>query len=94
MRSFEPLPTERTALIARIERARFTHTRFHGGYDEREVDQFLDAVVASLASSATPFAPARIRDEVFGQTRLKAGYLIEDVDNFRRLLADAVEHLR
>ena len=94
MRFFEPLPTERTALIARIERASFGHTRFHDGYDERDVDRFLDAVVASLASSATPFTPTRIRDEVFGQTRLKAGYLIEDVDSFRRLLADAVEHLR
>jgi cell division septum initiation protein DivIVA len=68
--------------------------RLQGGYDEREVDNFLDAVVASLAGSATPFTPARIRDEVFAQTRWKAGYRIEDVDNFRHLLADAIGQLR
>jgi len=94
MRSFEPLPTERTALIRRIEKVRFTPVRFHGGYDEREVDDFLDALVMSLASSAIPFTPARIRDQAFTQTRFKRGYSIENVDEFRRLLADAVEHLR
>jgi DivIVA domain-containing protein len=94
MRSFEPLPTERAALIARIKKVMFTPTRFHGGYDEREVDDFLDAVVASLGGSSTQIAPARIRDEVFAQTRFKGGYRIEDVDEFRRLLAYAVERLR
>jgi len=94
MRSIEPLPTERTALIARIKKVAFTPTRFRGGYDEREVDDFLDAVVASLNSSATPFTPARIRDQVFSQTRFKGGYSIENVDEFRRLLAEAVQNLR
>lgn len=65
MRSFEPLPTERSALIARIKKVVFTPTRFRGGYDEREVDNFLDAVVAGLSGSSTRFTPARIRDEVF-----------------------------
>lgn len=94
MRSSGPLPIERSALIARIKKVAFTPTRIRGGYDEREVDNFLDAVVASLASSALAFTPARIRDEVFSQPRFKGGYLIEDVDEFRRQLADAVEHLR
>jgi DivIVA domain-containing protein len=94
MRSFEPLPTERTALIARIKDVSFKPTRFRGGYDEREVDDFLDAVAASLSSSSTPFTPARIRDEVFSQPRFKGAYLIEDVDEFRRRLADAIEQLR
>jgi DivIVA domain-containing protein len=94
MRSFEPLPTERSALIARIKKVTFTPTRFRGGYDEREVDNFVDAVVASLASSAISFTPTRIRVEAFSQPRFKGGYLIEDVDEFRRQLADAVEHLR
>ena len=94
MPSFEPLPTERTALIARIKRVEFSPTRFHRGYDEREVDDFLDAVVASLASNEIPLTPARIRAAAFSQPRFKGGYNIEDVDEFRRLLADAVERLR
>jgi len=81
-------------LIARIKEVRFAATRLHSGYDERDVDKFLDAVVANLASSATPLTPAQIRDKVFRRTRVKNGYLIEDVDDFRGLLADAVEHLR
>ena len=42
----EPLPTERFALIARIKNVQFRPTWFDRGYDEREVDDFLDAVIA------------------------------------------------
>jgi hypothetical protein len=43
MRSSEPLPTERSALIARIKKVAFTPTRFRGGYDEFR-RQLADAV--------------------------------------------------
>jgi DivIVA domain-containing protein len=89
----EPLPTERGALIARIKNVTFTPTRLRGGYDERAVDNFLDAVVASLGGSSVPMTAARIRDEMFPQVKFKGGYLMEDVDEFRRLLADAVAQL-
>jgi DivIVA domain-containing protein len=90
----KPFPTDRAALIARIHDVQFTPTRFTAGYDERAVDNYLDAVMASLRPSSTAFTPARIRDEVFPQTRFKGGYRIEDVDEFRRLLADAIQLLQ
>ena len=94
MPPFEPLPTERAALISRIKNVQFRPTRFRRGYDEREVDDFLDAVVASLAASAVPFRPAQIRDREFRQVSFKGGYEIAQVDDFRALIAEAVQHLR
>ena len=93
MPPFEPLPTERAALISRIKNVQFRPTRFRRGYDEREVDDFLDAVVASLAASAVPFTPAQIRDREFRQVSFKGGYEIEQVDDFRALIAEAVQQL-
>jgi DivIVA domain-containing protein len=93
MPPFEPLPTERAALIARIKNVQFKPTRFHRGYDEREVDDFLDAVIASLAASAVAFTPAQIREKEFRQVALKGGYEIEQVDEFRALIAEAVQLL-
>ena len=93
MRSFEPMPTERGALIARIKNVQFTPTRFSPGYDERAADDFLDAVVASLAPSSVPFTPAQIREHVLPQVRFKGGYDIEEVDEFRARIAEAVQLL-
>jgi DivIVA domain-containing protein len=93
MRSFEPMPTERFALIARIKAVSFTPTRFQPGYDERAVDDFLDAVIASLAQSSVPFTPAQIREQALPQVRFKGGYDIEEFDEFRALIAEAVQLL-
>jgi DivIVA domain-containing protein len=93
MPPFEPLPTERAALIARIKNVQFRPTRFHRGYDEREVDDFLDAVIASLGASAVPFTPTQIRDREFRQVSFKGGYEIEQVDDFRVLIGEAVQLL-
>ena len=93
MKPFEPMPTERAALIERIKKVAFTPTRFQAGYDERVVDDFLDAIIASLRGSSAPMAAARIRDDVFPQTKFKGGYRVADVDEFRRLVADAVEQM-
>jgi DivIVA domain-containing protein len=93
MPSFEPMPTERNALIARIKKVSFTPTRFRRGYDERAVDDFLDGVIASLAVSSTPFTPAQIRERELRQVGFKGGYEIEEVDDFRALIAEAVQLL-
>lgn len=64
------------ATIARIRSARFRTTRWDG-YDEREVDTFLDEMITMLnrgepvASGAAP---------VFTSTRLRPGYRKADVD--------------
>lgn len=65
MAFFEPLPTDRAELIKRIKKVSFTPTRFRRGYDERAVDNFLDAVIASLSNGAVPLPPAYIRSQVF-----------------------------
>ena len=89
----EPLPTERAALIARIKQVSFTPTRFRRGYDERAVDDFLDAVSASLAASSVVFTPTQIRERELQQVGFKGGYEIEEVDDFRALIAEAVQLL-
>ena len=48
MPPFEPMPTERTALIARIKKVSFTPTRFRRGYDERAVDDFRALVAEAI----------------------------------------------
>jgi DivIVA domain-containing protein len=93
MLSFEPMPTERSALIARIKKVSFTPTRFRRGYDERAVDDFLDEVIASLAVSSVPFTPVQIRERELRQVGFKGGYEIEEVDEFRALIAEAVQLL-
>jgi DivIVA domain-containing protein len=68
-------------------------TRFRPGYDERAVDDFLDAVIASLAPSSVPFTSAQIRERVLPHVRVKGGYDIEEFDEFRGLIAEAVQLL-
>ena len=61
MPAFEPLPTERAALIARIKQVSFT--------------------------------PTQIRERELPQVGFKGGYDIEEVDDFRALIAEAVQLL-
>ena len=64
------------AAIARIKGAKFRTTRW-GGYDEQEVDDFLDEIVARLSRSKRqprPVSPA------FSGARLRPGYRRADVD--------------
>jgi len=70
----------------------FTQTQFRRGYDEREVDDFLDRAVVALRhhESGRPVAeaPMSSRDVEggrFTQTQLRRGYDEEEVDT---LLAD------
>ena len=70
----------------------FTQTQFRRGYDEREVDDFLDRAVVALRhhESGLPVAeaPMSSRDVEgvrFTQTQLRRGYDEEEVDT---LLAD------
>jgi DivIVA domain-containing protein len=68
-------------LIERIQNARFRTTRLGSGYDEEEVDDFLDKLVAMLSGGgrldATELSSVR-----FSPTRLRPGYVKQDVDAF------------
>ena len=63
------------AAIARIKGAHFGTTRW-GGYDEREVDDFLDEIVARL-SRGEPVEPG---SAAFTRAHLRPGYRCADVD--------------
>ena len=70
---------DRAALTRRITTRRFSVAR--GGYDQSEVDTFLDSLVAALGGGdGAEEITAHIEVATFTPTRLRAGYSVEDVD--------------
>ncbi len=70
-------------LTAWVENMLFSTTRMRPGYDEKEVDTFLDAVRDTFAGERNPpLNPADVRDKQFSTTRLRPGYDEEEVDAF------------
>jgi DivIVA domain-containing protein len=68
-------------IIRRIKDVRFMTTGLRPGYDEKEVDTFLDRLIADVTVGG------RLdRDELhsvqFTRTRLRPGYTLEAVDSF------------
>lgn len=64
-------------MIERIETAQFRTTRMQPGYDEADVDRFLDDAVAALRRGELPDA----RGARFSTTRIRPGYNELDVDD-------------
>lgn len=76
--------------------ATFTQTQFRAGYDEREVDDVLDAVVAAIRQAgASGTGPALTAEHVeqtrFTTTQLRRGYDPAEIDAF---LVDVAHTLR
>jgi DivIVA domain-containing protein len=71
---------DHVAMIDIITNAKFSTIRFGPGYDEEEVDKFLDQVVAQLRSGILP----EICEARFSVTRMRPGYVQQDVDNLLR----------
>ena len=69
------------ALIELIRAARFSTTRLQPGYDEEEVDKFLDKLIADLGDGGR-LDTAEVRDMKFSTTRLRPGYSEQAVDDF------------
>ncbi|MFV2175003.1 DivIVA domain-containing protein [Actinomadura sp. LOL_016] len=78
-------------LISWIENARFPAVRMRMGYDVRDVDTFLERVIAGLRGTAPPITPADVRACVFRTIRLGPGYDVHEVDTFLAQLTDALE---
>jgi DivIVA domain-containing protein len=76
-------------LIDRIKNAQFRAIRFKPGYDEGDVDKFLDRLVATLRESALP-SYDELQNVQFATTRLKPGYVMQDVDRFLQEIAEAI----
>ncbi|NBE96344.1 DivIVA domain-containing protein [Nonomuraea sp. KC401] len=76
---------------ARVERVAFRTGRMGTGYNEDEVDAFLDRIVATLRGTTDyPLTAKEVREAAFSTVLLRSGYLIADVDAF---LADIAEVL-
>ena len=80
-----------------IPETTFTTVRFKPGYDEREVDEFLDRVTAQLELQADQRSMTweNVHEEEFTATRWwEPGYLRDEVDAFVDLLAAQLRHDR
>ena len=75
-------------LIERIKHVQFGTTRVVPGYDEQEVDTFLDKLVAALSQDGR-LDRSELRDVQFSTTRLRPGYQMPDVDSFLEEVAQA-----
>jgi DivIVA domain-containing protein len=81
-----PLPAEGASageLAEWVDGKIFSTTRLRPGYDEEEVDDFLDTIRDTfLGVREAPLTPGEVRSVQFTRTRLRPGYVEEDVDTF------------
>ncbi|GAA2860438.1 hypothetical protein GCM10010517_19070 [Streptosporangium fragile] len=76
----------------RVERAAFRPGRLGMGYNEDEVDAFLDRVVATLRGTTDdPLTAADVRRVRFTTVLLKPGYAVGEVDDLLADLAGVLE---
>lgn len=75
------------AMIDRIRNAKFRTTRLNPGYDEEQVDAFLDLAIEELGKGCSPDA----RGARFSTTRLRPGYVPEDVESLLKEIATFTE---
>ena len=75
-------------MIEQIKNAKFGTTRLSTGYDEEEVDLFLDKLIAILGQSGRP-DQAELGNAQFSATWLRPGYARQDVDSLLREIAQA-----
>jgi DivIVA domain-containing protein len=77
----------------RVERVGFRAGRLGMGYNEDEVDAFLDRIVATLRKTTDqPVTPGDVRTATFSTVLFKPGYAIGEVDEFLAELADVIAY--
>jgi DivIVA domain-containing protein len=75
-----PAPPRAPLSAQDVLTAKFQATKFRWGYDQTEVDDYLDQVAAAFKGTG-PHIPAReVRAKEFRRTRWREGYDIEGVD--------------
>ncbi|MFI6453109.1 DivIVA domain-containing protein [Streptosporangium amethystogenes] len=76
----------------RVERAAFRPGRLGMGYNEDQVDTFLDRIVATLRGTTDqPLTPDEVRGARFATVLLRPGYAVGEVDEFLADLAGVLE---
>lgn len=70
-----------------MRQVRFGRARFRAGYNQKEVDDFLDRVEWQLRGGSAGRAAGQLRaedviDQRFRATKLRTGYDQDDVDDF------------
>jgi DivIVA domain-containing protein len=79
-------------LVDRIKSSQFGTTRRGGGYDEEEVDKFLDKITGNLLRGERGTLRQLAGEPQFTTVRLRPGYVAADVDSLlawvERALAD------
>ena len=77
-------------LAARLRAATFTPVRLRDGYDQSDVDDFLDQLAADLESPSPQLGTASIAAARFAVVRMTEGYAMDEVD---ALMDEIVTHL-
>jgi DivIVA domain-containing protein len=78
-------------LIGMVRNVQFAATRLSEGYDERQVDGFLDDLIVALRGRRA--LASDVRAARFGTTRARVGYRQAEVDAFLDHLAAEIERL-
>jgi DivIVA domain-containing protein len=79
-------------LIGLVRNVQFATTRLTEGYEEQQVDAFLDKMIVALRRHGA--LAADVRGARFATTRIRPGYRQPEVDAFLDLLASEIERLR
>jgi DivIVA domain-containing protein len=87
-----PRSGEVDQLIGLVRNVQFGTTRLEVGYDEQEVDAFLDKMIVALRENRA--RPSEVNTAVFATTRMRPGYRQTDVDAFLERLASEIGRLR
>ncbi len=83
-------PATAQDMVEMVRTAMFRTTRLQPGYEEAEVDVFLDEIMATLAVGGR-LDPALLRAASFGTTRVRPGYAQQDVDDLLAKVARFAE---
>jgi len=70
----------RDRMLARLRDPRLETTRVRPGYDQGEVNRFLEYAAAALTGAAPPLTAATVRETAFTTTQFRTGYDEEAVD--------------
>jgi DivIVA domain-containing protein len=86
------VPAGASELIDRIRNVKF-RTTHRGGYDEEEVDQYLDRITDGLSRGERGTVRQLAGEPRFTATRLRPGYVIADVDSLLASVDQALAEL-